>query len=169
MISRQRFDRLIFIHGLHSSGQGFKATLLRGLFPNILTPDFPGSLEERMASLTSILGNTTGWTIIGSSFGGLMGALFTCQQPQQVKKLILLAPALAWHASREMQPPALPGPVSVPVVVYHGRRDEVIPLEPVRSVSEQTFTKLTFHVVDDDHRLRQTVQMIDWRKLISQA
>jgi len=38
--------RLIFIHGLEGSSQGVKATLLRGLFPGILTPDFRGSLES---------------------------------------------------------------------------------------------------------------------------
>ena len=48
-------QRLIFIHGLLSSGQSYKANLLRGYFPDILTPDFEGSLEERMAQLESIL------------------------------------------------------------------------------------------------------------------
>ena len=32
--------RMIFLHGKESSGQGFKARLLRGIFPDILTPDF---------------------------------------------------------------------------------------------------------------------------------
>lgn len=154
--------RPIFIHGLVSSGKGFKANLLRGLLPHILTPDFEGPLEERMARLTSILGDQPGWTIIGSSFGGLMGAIFTCQHPEQVKKLILLAPALIWPDFAQ----ALPPPVSVPTVIYHGLQDTVIPLELVRPLAEQVFTNLTFHAVDDDHGLRDTVQAIDWPALV---
>jgi pimeloyl-ACP methyl ester carboxylesterase len=153
---------LIFIHGLLSSGQGFKGNLLRERLPGILTPDFNGSLEERMAGLIAILADRTGWTLIGSSFGGLMGALFTCRHPQQVNRLVLLAPALIWPDFAQVLPP----PVSVPTVVYHGSRDSVIPLELVRPLAEQVFLDLTFHVVDDDHSLHATVQGIDWPALV---
>ncbi len=153
---------LIFIHGQEGSSQGFKATMLRGLFPHILTPDFRGPLEDRMDKLVPILADQSGWVIVGSSFGGLMGTLFTCQHPERVKKLILLAPALTWPDFSD-HPPA---PVSVPTVVYHGRGDTVVPLEPVRALCERTFTHLTFHAVDDDHRLRETVQAIDWPALL---
>ena len=105
--------RLIFIHGMVSSGQGFKARLLRRQFPHILAPDFDGSLEERMAQLLPILGDQPDWTIIGSSFGGLMGALFTCQHPGQVRKLILLAPALIWPDFANALPPPVPVPTAI--------------------------------------------------------
>lgn len=156
--------RLIFIHGLEGSSQGVKAQLLRGIFPEILTPDVRGSLEERMAKLEQIVGEAQGWTMIGSSFGGLMGAMFTCQHPEQVDRLILLAPALVWP-DFAADPP---GPVDVPTVVYHGTRDEVVPLEPVRALAEQAFSNLTFHAVDDDHGLYKTVHELDWRDLVSQ-
>lgn len=156
--------RLIFIHGLEGSSQGVKAQLLRGIFPEILTPDVRGSLEERMARLEQIVGEAQGWTMIGSSFGGLMGAMFTCQHPEQVDRLILLAPALVWP-DFAADPP---GPVDVPTVVYHGTRDEVVPLEPVRALAEQAFSNLTFHAVDDDHGLYKTVHELDWRDLVSQ-
>ncbi len=158
-------NRLIFLHGRESSGQGFKAIMLRGLFPPILTPDFRGPLEKRMAQLASVLADRSGWIIIGSSMGGLMGALFTCQHPEQVDKLILLAPALVWPAFADSPP----SPVSVPTIVYHGRGDTIIPLEPVRALSERVFANLTFHAVDDDHRLRKTVQAIDWLSLVTLA
>jgi len=154
--------RLIFIHGLISSGQSFKANLLSGIFPGMLTPDFEGTLEERMAQLTAVLGDEPGWAIIGSSFGGLMGAMFTFGHPEQVDKLILLAPALIWPEFAQSPPP----PVSVPTVVYHGTRDEIIPLELVRPLAERVFTDLTFHAVDDDHGLKATVKAIDWRGLV---
>lgn len=150
--------RLIFIHGLESSSQGTKAKLLRKIFPGMLTPDFPGGLNERMQILDSILRKKTGWTIIGSSFGGLMAALFTCNNPDLVRKLVLLSPALVWPDFAQNPP----GPVDVPTVIYHGRQDELLPLETVRQLAQRAFTNLSFHAVDDDHRLLQTAQNIDW-------
>ena len=154
--------RLIFIHGLEGSSQGVKATLLRESYPGILTPDFRGSLEERMHELYTLLEDSSGWVIIGSSFGGLMGALFACQKPQQVDKLVLLAPALIWPDFASSPP----GPISVPVVLYHGRRDEIIPVESVRALAEQVFLDLDLRIVDDDHGLYKTVHAIDWAEVL---
>ena len=155
----------IFLHGLVSSGQGFKGTLFRRVLPNILTPDFTGPLDERMAQLAPILGERSGWTIIGSSFGGLMATLFTRQNPRQVRKLILLAPALAYpELTLDPHPP-----LAVPTVIFHGKRDTVIPLEPLQIISEQLFENLDFNIVDDDHRLQQTVKALDWPALVSSA
>jgi predicted esterase len=156
-------NHLIYIHGLAANSQGFKASLLRRLFPGILTPDFEGSLKARMAQLGSLLSDAPGWIIIGSSLGGLMGTMFTCQHPQQVKKLILLAPALIWPEFTQSLPP----PVSLPVVIYHGREDNLVRLDLIRPVAEQIFLNLTFHVVDDDHGLHKTAQAIDWVALLS--
>jgi len=155
--------RLIFIHGLEGTSQGVKATLLRELFPGILTPDFSGLLDERMAQLEAILGETSGWTMIGSSFGGLMAAKFACAHPQQVEKLILLAPALIWPDFAQN----LPAPVNIPVVVYQGIQDALIPPDANRQIAEKLFTNLTFHVVDDDHGLYRTVHEVDWKALLS--
>ncbi len=154
--------KIIFIHGLEGSSQGDKATLLRSLFPGMLTPDFPGPLEERMQALQAILGKRSGWTLIGSSLGGLMAALFTCRHPAQVRKLILLAPALILPEF-SATPPA---PVNVPTVVFHGTHDNVVPLEPTRRLAEQVFRKLVFNVVDDEHRLFKTMQEVDWKAVV---
>jgi pimeloyl-ACP methyl ester carboxylesterase len=155
-------QRLIFIHGLLSSGHGFKANLLREIFPAMLSPDFDGPLGDRMALLAATLVDRSGWTIIGSSLGGLMGAMFTCQHPDQVDRLILLAPALVWPDFAQ----APPAPVSVPTIIYHGQQDALVPLDLVRPLAEQVFLNLTFHAVDDDHGLKATVQTIDWRTLV---
>ena len=155
-------SKIIFIHGLEGSSQGDKATLLRRLFPGMLTPDFPGLLADRMKILYSILGEQTGWTIIGSSLGGLMAALFACQRPEQVRKLVLLAPALVLPEFAD----ANPQPIHVPTIIYHGTRDTLLPLESVRLVAEQVFHNLTFRVVDDDHRLFKTMQEVDWKHVL---
>jgi pimeloyl-ACP methyl ester carboxylesterase len=156
------YNHLVFIHGLEGTSQGVKASLLRGLFPGTLTPDFTGSLDERMQSLYTILGDRVGWRLIGSSLGGLMAAIFTCQQPRQVDKLILLAPALILPDFAA----SLPEPVDVPTVIYHGSRDQLIPLAAVRPLAEAIFRNLSFQVVDDDHGLYHTVHTIDWQSLL---
>ena len=151
----------IFIHGLLSSGQGFKARLLRQRLPDILTPDFPGDLDERMAKLEAILAEGEEHILIGSSFGGLMAALYACRHPERVKKVILLAPALPFPAFAD-NPPA---PCDIPAIIYHGKRDTIVPLEPTRELAQRVFHNLTFHVVDDDHMLHDTVQRLDWEAL----
>jgi pimeloyl-ACP methyl ester carboxylesterase len=156
-------SHLIFLHGLEGSSQGDKATLLRGLFPGLLIPDFRGSLEARMQDLQEILSAESGWRIIGSSFGGLMGALFTCQHPDQVRKLVLMAPALIWPDFASSPPE----PVDVPTIIYHGSRDNIVPLAPVRQLAERVFRNLAYHVVDDDHGLHNTAQEIDWKAILS--
>lgn len=156
--------RLIYLHGLESTSQSGKARLFAQKFPGMLTPDFTGSFDERMAQLLPILGSQRDWTIIGSSFGGLMGAVFTLDHPTQVHKLVLLAPALILppFASRaELQP------VPIPTVIIHGTQDDVVPLEPVRKLAHKAFTDLTYHVVDDDHRLHKIIGELDWEKIIS--
>ncbi len=154
---------LIFIHGLNGSSLGFKATFLRERFPEILTPDFDGPLAQRMDQLESALGGQKVWTIIGSSLGGLMAAMYCCQHPERVKNLVLLAPALIWPDFAENLPP----PVSVPTVIYQGSLDDLIPHQPVRSLAEQVFKNLSFRLVEDDHGLHKTVKSIDWQALLA--
>jgi pimeloyl-ACP methyl ester carboxylesterase len=160
--SKPEGDQIIFIHGLEGSSQGVKARLLRGLFPGLLTPDFPGSLEQRMTQLNHILGAQRNWILIGSSLGGLMAAMFAVRHPEQVQRLVLLAPALIWP-DFAANPPA---PVDVHTIIYHGRQDTLVPLAPVQELAERVFRNLQFHAVDDDHGLYKTVHAIDWPTLL---
>jgi len=156
-------SKLIYLHGLESTSRSGKARQFAAMFPGMITPDFTGSFEERMSQLRPILGDAGEWTIIGSSFGGLMGAVFTLEHPTQVRKLILLAPALilppfASHPDLH--------PVSVPTVIVHGTEDDVVPLEPVRELAEKVFTNLTYYVVQDGHRLHKAIEELDWPKIL---
>ena len=155
---------LMFIHGLASSGQGDKATFLRAQFPDLVAPDFTGTLDQRLVQLTGILGNTSDCTLIGSSFGGLMATLFACLHPLQVRRLILLAPALIWPDFVR----SLPAPTAVPTVIYHGRADDIVPLAPTREIAARLFSNMTFHEVDDTHDLHATVRSIDWPALLKE-
>lgn len=156
---------IIFLHGYESSGQGFKGQYLRTIFPEILTPNFTGELRARMDQLIPILDQQDQWIIIGSSFGGLMAVTYAREFPSKVKQLILFAPALIPpFMSEDMQIPTLP----IPTTIYHGERDEVVSLDMVRRKATTIFPTLTFHVVDDDHFLRPTVQQVPWTTLVKE-
>lgn len=153
----------LFIHGLESNNQGTKAVYFRKCFPGMLTPNFPGSLDERMADLRALLSGKSDIILVGSSFGGLMGSMFAMENESKVKRLILLAPAInlmefSPYRDRRTQ---------IPVHIYHGRQDDVIPLEDVREVARRVFPDLTFHAVDDDHYLHRTFETIEWEALLS--
>ena len=164
-------QNIIFVHGLESSGQGFKGRFLKRMFPDILTPDFKKSdenipmyelLEYRMAELNSILKTRKNWIIIASSFGGLMSVLWTLQNPTSVKQLILLAPFIV---SRKLKP-HMYKPITIPVIVYHGKNDKVVRYKMARERAKKFFTNLKYKIVDDDHRLKSTVKSINWQKII---
>jgi pimeloyl-ACP methyl ester carboxylesterase len=164
-------SKIIYLHGLESSSQSGKAHQFAEKFPGMVTPDFSGSFEERMKQLKPILGRKKNWTIIGSSFGGLMGTVFTCKHPTQVRKLILLAPALLRdHYPQYLDPSTRSTqrlePVSVPTVIVHGVEDDVVPPEPVRNIAKKLFTKLEYIAVDDGHRLQKAFGELDWEEIL---
>jgi pimeloyl-ACP methyl ester carboxylesterase len=152
----------IFLHGLDSSSQGTKAVFFRERYPDMLIPDFSGPLEERMQKLDGILSGRTGLRIVGSSFGGLMAAIFAMQDESRVERMVLLAPAINLLGTSGYPE----RPVSVPVRVFHGTHDEVIPLREVRAVARRIFPHLTFRQVEDDHNLHKTFRTLDWDTLL---
>jgi len=153
----------IFIHGLESNNQGTKAVYFRKNFPGMLTPNFPGPLDERMAKLQAILSGKSNILMVGSSFGGLMASMFALENEPRVRRLILLAPAInlmEFTPYRERKS-------LMPVHIYHGRQDEVIPISDVEKAAKQVFSTLTFHAVDDDHYLHKTFERIEWGSLLT--
>jgi len=92
-----------------------------------------------------------------------MASLFAMEHPSRVERMVLLAPALnlIQLVSGERRE------VPVPVKIYHGSNDEVIPMAEVRPVAEEIFTDLSFNVVDDDHFLHRTFKTLDWDTLLA--
>lgn len=153
----------IFIHGLESSNQGTKGLFFKREFPDMIIPNFPGTLQERMKKLNRTLSKRSGIRLVGSSFGGLMAALFAMENESRVERMILLAPALNLMGFSDTQERE----TSVPTWIYHGKDDEVIPLEIIKEVAKKIFRHLTLHVVDDDHYLHKTFKKIDWQELLN--
>lgn len=160
-LTHQGPQHLFFLHGLDSSGQGTKGRFFAQHFPHILRPDFSGNLEERMARLTELCGGRTNLTLIGSSFGGLMASLFATQHPDQVARLILLAPALNYG---DYRPPRKP--LTMPTTLIIGKDDRVTPQDLVLPLARATFTDLGIQVADDDHLLHHTFPALPWHRLL---
>jgi len=155
-------NTLVFIHGLESTSQGTKAQYFRKLFPQMMIEDYTGDFQKRMQKLNSLLGGLDNLILVGSSFGGLMAAWFALENEPRVKKLILLAPALILEgfenaANRKLQ---------IPVILYHGIKDDVVNPDKVKKIAEKTFARLEYHLVDDDHPLSNVFPTLDWPKML---
>ncbi|UCG81261.1 MAG: alpha/beta fold hydrolase [Desulfobacterales bacterium] len=155
-------DTRVFIHGLLGSSRGTKASFFRETYPDMIIEDFRGSLEQRMEKLNNILAQKRSLIIIGSSYGGLMAVIYALDNQEKVRKLILLAPALASGGFD----PYLPKTTDIPVIIYHGRNDDVVPLGPVHDIARRVFNNLTFNIVEDNHVLSKTFTSIDWANLL---
>ncbi|NHJ24065.1 MAG: alpha/beta hydrolase [Candidatus Lokiarchaeota archaeon] len=162
---------IIFIHGLESSGSGFKARFLKKQIPEIMTPDFEPYnseisidliLKKRMKQLESFLNENSSWIIIGSSFGGLMGTIYALQKPKNVYKLILLAPFLIETYFNNIKVK----PLNIPVIIFHGKNDNVVNHNKTKWIAQKCFNNLQYHLVNDDHFLHSTVQSLNWKELI---
>ena len=152
----------VFIHGLESSSQGTKGTYFRKRYPDMIIEDYPGNLEERMTRLRGILSDKSDIVLVGSSYGGLMAAMYACDNEHQIKRLILLAPAL----NLEEFEPYLNRKIEAQVILYHGSRDDIVPLKPVYGIASKVFQNLSHHIVDDDHPLSETFTSFGWDKLL---
>jgi len=154
----------IFVHGLESSSRGTKSRFFREKFPNMIIPDFEGPLQERLHKLEAVLTGLRDITLIGSSFGGLMATIFAMDNPDRAKRLVLLAPALPML---EALPEKRKKKVSLPVWLYHGRADTLLPPETVIPIARSIFADLHLHMVEDDHMLHQVFRDIPWKELLA--
>jgi alpha-beta hydrolase superfamily lysophospholipase len=91
-----------------------------------------------------------------------MAALFALDNEPRVDRLILLAPAINMGPFSQ----SFKGPLKIPVQIFHGTNDEVIPLEDVRRIAWNRFQNLVFHEMDDDHSLHGTFKTLDWDELL---
>ena len=156
-------NTLVFIHGLESTSQGTKAQYFRKLFPQMMIEDYTGDFQKRMQKLNSLLGGLDNLILVGSSFGGLMAARFALDNEPRVKKLILLAPALILEGFEN----AAKQKLQIPVIIYHGIKDDIVNPDAVKIIAEKTFGRLKYHLVDDDHPLSNIFPTLDWPKLLS--
>jgi pimeloyl-ACP methyl ester carboxylesterase len=151
-----------FIHGLESSSQGIKGVFFKERYPDMIIEDFVGTFDQRMKKLNKLLSDKANLILVGSSYGGLMATVYACNYEEKIEKLILLAPALNIDEFR----PYLNKKLHLPVMIYHGRNDDVVPPLSVQNIARSVFTNLQYNLVDDDHSLHRTFSHIDWDTLL---
>jgi pimeloyl-ACP methyl ester carboxylesterase len=151
----------VFIHGLDSSSRGTKGCFFRERYPEMFTEDYSGPLEERMAKLERELSGKRDLILVGSSYGGLMAAIYACRNEACVRRLVLLAPALGHADFSDCRQP-----LQIPVTLYHGRFDDVVPPAPIRQIAIRLFANLDHNIVEDDHDLHQIFPKLDWDSLL---
>ena len=152
----------VFIHGLESSGMGTKGVFFRDKYPDMIIEDFIGAFRDRMEKLNKILSGKAPLILVGSSYGGLMAAVYAFNNEKSVKKLILLAPALDLF---EFEPYS-GRQLLLPVVIYHGRNDDVVSPSSVQDIARKAFANHEYHLVDDDHSLNRTFSLMNWNDLL---
>ncbi len=152
----------VFIHGLESSSGGTKGTYFRKRYPDMIVKDYVGTLDERMNRLNDTLLDRNDLILVGSSYGGLMASIYACENEEKVTKLVLLAPALDLEEFK----PYLSKTVDIPVIIYHGSQDDVVPIEPVKKIATLIFPNITHNTVNDDHPLSTTFPTFDWDDLL---
>ena len=152
----------VFIHGLESTSYGIKGEFFRNKYPDMILEDFVGPLDRRMDELDGLLQNKTELILVGSSYGGLMAAIYACRNSGALRKLILLAPALNLAEFE----PYLTYRLVIPVVLYHGLLDDVVPPDPVEIIARKVFSRLDYHAVEDDHSLHRTFSSMGWDELL---
>jgi len=167
--------QIILSHGSDSGPDATKVSMLAALAESLgwrtQRPDYraddarghAGSVAPRIARLrATIEALDVPPLLVGSSMGAFVSGLASLDVP--VAGLLLLA-----------TPSAIPGYVRafdlrrcVPTVLIHGWRDDVCPVGGVQAFAAQR--RLPLLVLDDDHRLGASMQMIaaQFRLLLDQ-
>lgn len=154
----------VFIHGLESTSQGTKGQYFRKLFPQMIIEDYTGDFETRMTKLKAILSGRNDLILVGSSYGGLMAARFALDDESRVRKLILLAPALNIEGFEN----AVKQKLQLPVILYHGTKDDVVDPQAVKHIAQKSFARLEHHFVEDDHPLSKFFAKLPWPMLLQE-
>jgi pimeloyl-ACP methyl ester carboxylesterase len=155
-------NKTYFLHGLDSSGKGTKGSFFAKNFPQVICPDFKGTLSNRLLQLETLCKNQQQLILIGSSFGGLMATCYATKHPEKIARLILLAPALNFE---DYQPPG--DLLTIPTILVVGKYDTVTPASLVIPLAESTFAKLEIHIENDDHMLHKSFTALDWTNLLN--
>lgn len=151
-----------FLHGLDSSPEGTKGSLIKGAFPDAIIPELPPDLSKRLSMVEKAI--TRPVVLVGSSLGGLTALSYARRRPEMVRAMVLLAPAVGISfagVSRDTDiMPEIPS--GIPATIIAGERDEVIPLPGIRALYERSVDAhlVRFIIVDDDHNLHQSLDLM---------
>lgn len=150
-----------FSHGQESGPWGTKirsmAEMVRKLGCRVESIDYQGIADptERVTKLVAACRDVREpLLLVGSSMGGHVAT--AAAAAVGAAGLFVLAPAYYIDGWEALTPPA----PDIPVVIVHGWRDDVVPVE--NSIRYAREYLATLHVVDGDHRLTENIGEINW-------
>lgn len=153
--------RVLFVHGLMSSPGGRKARYLaerfEALTPQMETGDFPGCLETQRRAIESHRPDV----IVGSSFGGAVVVELLRRGEWRGPTLLLAQAALKVDPEAQLPP-------DLPVLLVHGRQDEVVPLEHSQRLAA-TSPLARLIETEDEHRLVELTRSERLAELVLEA
>ena len=153
--------KLYHLHGMDSSPDSYKARHLARFFPDLIVPHLTNDVLERRAFLEREI--TAPVFLSGSSLGGLSALDFASRNPQLVKGMVLLAPAVGFFDNSNKSQEILDYlaelriPSVMPVVVIAALRDDIIPIDSIRNLVTRSESRPDLELIelDDDHRLNE--------------
>ncbi len=151
---------VIFSHGQESGPWGTKiramAELAKGLSCEVMSIDYQGIADpaERVEKLKrEASGIDDRLILVGSSMGGHVAT--AAADELGAAGLFVLAPAYFMPGFEGMTPE----PPSMPIVIVHGWRDDVVPVD--NSIRFARSCGATLHLIDGDHRLTANLDDIN--------
>lgn len=149
-----------FSHGQESGPWGTKikamAATVRELGCRVESVDYQGIADpaERVAKLVESCAQVEEpLVLVGSSMGGHVAT--AAAAAVGAIGVFVLAPAYYIQGYEQLTPP----PPDIPLVIVHGWRDDVVPVE--NSIRYARECLATLHIVDGDHRLTENINEID--------
>lgn len=201
--------RIIYLHGFASSPASTKARVFADRFAAAgITMEAPDLAQPSFRELTitgqlAVIRKTVGGgkaCLIGSSLGGYLAALYAARHPEEVEKLVLLAPAfgfarrwaeslgaeklagwrasgsievmhyglgrtaeLGWALMEDAQAYEDEPAVSQQALIFHGLKDDVVPLEASRHYARGK-PNVRLIELDSDHQLLDVVPSM-WEEI----
>jgi pimeloyl-ACP methyl ester carboxylesterase len=151
--------QVVFSHGKESGPWGSKILALARIAEAaghvVASIDYQG-IDDPQSRVQRLLdhcaANCSRPILVGSSMGGHVAA--AASRTVGATGLFLMAPAFYMPGYEALTPP----PASCPVVIVHGWRDDVVPVE--HSVRYAREYRTTLHVIDADHRMQERIPEI---------
>jgi len=155
--------RVQFVHGLESGPGSSKATYLATHFDSVAVGMDTSSFEGAVATQATQIAARPPDALVGSSFGGAV-ALALLQRGLFSGPTVLLAPAHVHFGVEGRIPDRLR------VLVVHGSRDAVVPIDDSRALARTgTPGRVELVEVDDEHRLATLLERDRLADLVRRA
>jgi pimeloyl-ACP methyl ester carboxylesterase len=166
----RRSAPVVFLHGLESGPTGSKALALAAHFDVLAVdldtsaarasaaeaaaagqpwvhpwPSLDAAFATPMARARAAIGPETR-VIVGSSFGGAVLERLLAAGDWRGPSVLLASAGCKLNGPRRL-------PAGVPVILIHGRQDDVVPVEDSRWLAAGAGPDVQLYERDDDHRL----------------